>query len=275
MRLLPITIVAIGACLAGTWNAADAQDGAASHFDPSKGELEYGYNERGHDVPLCNALMVEARKRFEAGQSQCTTPVPSSDARFGSIQWQALSAAENMDLVKLIFAWKVTSGNWIPQSQEMARELSFGPTVKTALVDEVWTKYRQNLPELIRSGVYRLERTEVRLVPGIEPIAVYRTTLLGAPDQSGQAGWRPQRCGSKDEQQGVWDVFYPLRESRWEEFTSLNSDTFGAGDLVLWADRAYHVGLFHPAGLYVSRYRAGSDSIFSMSSLCEIHIKWK
>ena len=277
VRVLTI-LTSVGIFCATASNAlAEGSAGAANNPASSETLVDLKFGEVGSDVPLCQALMEEARKRIASGLTQCTAPIPSDDSRFGQVEWQILQPADHMELLQQIFVLRIVHGNWIPNSQSIGRDLQRGPPLNNALIQDVWDKYKRNYPDLVTSGKIHLERTSVDLAPGASTITIYRTNLISAPNQSGSSDWLAEDCYETSGQAPLpqWHLYYELRPGRWEEFVNLNSWVFGRTDLIDWAGRAYQIDLRNPAGFVVPRHISLSGSLFASRDLCVVHTIWK
>jgi hypothetical protein len=263
--------------LIGTAFIAAAIASSAQAEDTSLRDARLEFGEVGADVPLCAALIEAARKRLSEGLNQCSPPIPADDARFGQVKWQALEPADHMEIMKQMFVWNVVSGNWIPNSQSISRELEKGPPINPTLMQDVWDRYGHNYPDLINAGKVQLQGATVDLAPDASSISVYRTNLVSAANQSGNSDWSIEGCsgGEGKAANPRWRLFYEYRSGRWEEFVNLNNWVFPPSDLVLWAGRAYQIDLRRPAGFVVLKHGSRGGSVFTGRDLCVVKTVWK
>jgi hypothetical protein len=206
----------------------------------------------------------------------------SDDPSFSAIEWRPLDPARHLDIIKMDFAWDFARGNWVPESQELLRQMQRDPEEYMKLVEEIWSKFRFNVEELIADGTIELQVADVQFENAPGPIQVYRTTLLYAEPQGAIERWRAPRCDKEPDGSGghYWDLFYPWRSWQprgWEEFTYQSGAPGGwQMDLIVWNGRPYAAHLGVPVVAFdVSKQRGRGGAVFEVGTVCQIHVKWE
>jgi hypothetical protein len=251
-----------------------APSGSTSTKPDSVWRLSYG--DVGKKMPLCQALVEEAKRQLRTDGGLCGFPIRPDDRRFGLVSWKRVAAKENLTLVKSIFAWFLLGSNYLGPRSYSDRQNS-GPEILSAdTVEDLWRRYSLNIPELIDSGELQLETASLRPDPAGTPLQVYRVTVLD-PDAWPEIGrWKARTCTTPNNRVShpMADLFFPLRSNRWQEFKVMNSRLFfGNHDIVLWNNRAY-AGTADGSSISVRGLDALADgTVFYQQSTCEIRVE--
>jgi hypothetical protein len=267
-----ISAILIAACVANPFHGALADQATPSAVKSPSGQtwhLSYGFV--GKKVPLCRAILQEAKRQLQSEGGLCTFPIRPDDRRFGTVEWKRLSPEESLAPFKKFFAWFMLSSNYLSPQSATNFLVHSGPSVLSSeSIEDLWRRYSRNIPELIGSGELQVEATTL-LVDGT-PIQAYRTTDTFPETYPDIGAWKTYSCKMPNgKSRPQTHLFFPQRDDRWYEFKLVNF-TPSSGDVVIWNKRAY-VGWAGTGGISLRGLIIVGGQLGYTESVCEITIE--